>query len=110
VFSLKHADAFDAALLIKDIFPSEKESSQQPVPLHLFSAPAPSPASRGVKVTASSDDRTKHADRHPQRAVRISSNRSEDLVSQLDVNPASEDTLFIYRLKNGQASKPRNGC
>jgi general secretion pathway protein D len=100
VFTLKHADAFDAADLIKDIFPTEKEGSN---PLrYLFFGASPSTASpRGAKVTAASDDRTNTLIvTAPSELMKTIG----DLVSQLDVNPASEDTLFIYRLKNGQAT------
>jgi len=99
VFTLKHANAFDAADLIKDLFPTEKDNAT-PLRYILFGGSAPA-APRGAKVTTASDDRTN---------TLIVTAPSElmkgigDLVSQLDVNPASEDTLFIYRLKNGQAT------
>jgi general secretion pathway protein D len=98
VFTLKHANAFDAAALIKDVFPSGKD---QPTSLRYILFGGASATPRNVNVSAASDDRTN---------TLIVTAPTEllkgigDLISQLDINPASEDTLFIYRLKNGQAT------
>jgi len=113
VFQLKYANASSAAKLITDIF-KEEQTTQQTAGFpfggrRAFRMPGmPGGASsedsekgqRAIKVTASADDRTNTL------VVSASSDMMkviEGVVKELDANPAEEQAVFIYRLKNAQA-------
>ena len=54
-----------------------------------------------VKITVAADDRTNTLIiSAPNESMRV----IEGILKDLDSNPASESTIFIYRLKNGQAA------
>jgi general secretion pathway protein D len=99
VFQLKYADAFIVSKLIEDMF-KPKDDSGSRFPFFIFSdGPAPS-QTKGVKVTVTSDDRTNSLIvSAPTELLKV----IEGIITKLDANPASEDTLFIYHLRNGQA-------
>jgi general secretion pathway protein D len=99
VFQLKYADAFIVSKLIEDMF-KPKDDSGSRFPFFIFSdGPAPT-QSKGVKVTVTSDDRTNSLIvSAPTELLKV----IEGIITKLDANPASEDTLFIYHLRNGQA-------
>ncbi|HWE01356.1 MAG TPA: secretin N-terminal domain-containing protein [Tepidisphaeraceae bacterium] len=100
-FQLKFADAFDTAKMIKSIFePEDKDANNNSGFRFIFFGPAP-PSSKGAKVTATSDDRTNTlVVTGPKESMKV----VEDLVTKLDSNATSEDSLFIYRLRNAQAA------
>ncbi|MDB5321778.1 MAG: gspD 1 [Phycisphaerales bacterium] len=99
VFQLKYADAFIVSKLIEDMFKAKDDSGSR-FPFFIFSdGPAPS-QSKGVKVNVTSDDRTNSLIvSAPTELLKV----IEGIITKLDANPASEDTLFIYHLRNGQA-------
>ncbi len=98
VFHLKYAEAFDVAKLLQDMF-KPKDSSRSSPFLYILDFPPPQ-QSRGVQVNITSDDRTNTvivgAPLEMMKAI-------EKVVQDLDADPATEDTLFIYHLRNGQA-------
>ena len=100
VFQLKYADAFTISKLIEDMF-KPKDDSAPRFPYFIFSdGPAPQ-ARGGAKVTVTSDDRTNSLIvSAPTELLKL----IEDVVKKLDANPATEDTLFIYHLRNGQSA------
>jgi general secretion pathway protein D len=94
VFPLQYADAESASKLIQTMFP-QPNSGQHPPPgasgLLLTHMPV---------VITSADDRTNTlVVTAPSDVLKV----VETLVRQLDSNPASKQTFFIYRLRNGQA-------
>jgi general secretion pathway protein D len=99
VFQLKYADAWTVSKLIEDVF-KPKDDSGPRFPFFIFSD-GPSPErTKGVKVNVTSDDRTNSLIvSAPQELMKV----IEGMVQKLDANPATEDSLFIYHLRNGQA-------
>jgi general secretion pathway protein D len=99
VFQLKYADAYTVSKLIEDMF-KPKDDGGSRFPFFIFSDnPAPA-QSKGVKVNVTSDDRTNSLIvSAPTEVLKV----IEGIIIKLDANPASEDTLFIYHLRNGQA-------
>jgi len=99
VFPLKYADAFTVSKLIEDMF-KPKNNDNNRFPFFIFSdGPAPQ-QTKGISVNVTWDDRTNSLlVSAPTELLKI----IEGVVKQLDANPASEDTLFIYHLRNGQA-------
>jgi general secretion pathway protein D len=99
MFQLKYADAWTVSKLIEDVF-KPKDDSGPRFPFFIFSD-GPSPErTKGVKVTVTSDDRTNSLIvSAPQELMKV----IEGMVQKLDANPATEDSLFIYHLRNGQA-------
>lgn len=99
VFQLKHADAWSVSGLIEDTF-NPKDNDNSEGFFRYFYYGMSTPTKKGAKITAVSDDRTNSvivtAPSEMLKAI-------EDVVKKLDSNPISEETLFIYRLKNGQA-------
>jgi general secretion pathway protein D len=85
--------------LIEDVF-KPKDDSGPRFPFFIFSD-GPSPErTKGVKVNVTSDDRTNSLIvSAPQEMMKV----IEGMVQKLDANPATEDTLFIYHLRNAQA-------
>lgn len=97
VFQLKYADAFLTSKVIEDMFKPKDDNS---TPRFFFFGDNPSPQTKGVKVNVTSDDRTNSLIvSAPTELLKI----IEDMVKKLDANPGSEDTLFIYHLRNAQA-------
>jgi len=98
VFHLKYAEAFDVQKLLEDMFKPKDNTRNSPF-LYIFDS-APPQQAKGVQVNISSDDRTNtvivSAPIEMMKAI-------EKVVTELDADPATEDTLFIYHLRNGQA-------
>ncbi|QOV88111.1 secretin N-terminal domain-containing protein [Humisphaera borealis] len=103
VFQLKNADASSAVAMLHTIFDADP-STGVAAPLPAGVPPVTLSATRG-KLTAASDSRTNtiivQAPIETLTAV-------EAVLKELDSNPVTEETLFIYRLKNGQAAKMEN--
>ena len=100
VFSIKFADAYSIAKLINSIFNPPEDTSGRRFPFILFLGEGPNQNKRGVKVNATSDDRTNTVIvTAPPETMKI----IDGIVHQVDGNPGTEDTLFIYHLRNGQA-------
>ena len=98
-FSLKHADAYDTASMIRSIF-EPKEHSGDDNPFRFFLGLGPTP-SKGSSVNVAADDRTNTlVVTAPREAMKMIG----DLVERLDANSVSEDSLFIYRLRNAQSA------
>jgi general secretion pathway protein D len=96
---LSHADASEASYLLTTLFNPTPGTTAQPAPPPAPGAP-PVPA-RG-RLTATSDTRTNTV---MLMAPAETLAAAEAVLRELDSNPAVEETLFIYRLKNGQAVK-----
>lgn len=115
IFQMKYATASSAAKLINDVFANVDVSAQQQgqdVPpwrrmqqdqqsqQQAQQRGSRNAASRGARVTASSDDRTNSlvvsgpADTLPAIAR---------IIEQLDANPVEAESVFIHRLRNAQA-------
>lgn len=115
VYALKYASATNAAQLINNVFGNisigtanaGNEAQQQPAGPRAWAArmrqqtqqPTKNDV-RGTKVVASADERT--------NSVVVSG--SEDalvtvthVLKELDSNPVADQTVFVYRLRNGQA-------
>lgn len=98
VFQLKYADAYLTSKLIEDMF-KPKDDSGGRFPYFIF-GDNPNPPTKGVKVNVTSDDRTNSLIvSAPTELLKI----IEGIIVKLDANPGSEDTLFIYHLRNAQA-------
>lgn len=124
VFQLKYANAASAARLINDIFKADTQTGnqQQNVPFFMrgggfgrgggggggggaggggaAAADANAEGHKPRKVSASADERT--------NAVVVSAAPDtmkviEGIVKDLDSNPAEEQAVFLYRIKNAQA-------
>ncbi|HSU67818.1 MAG TPA: secretin N-terminal domain-containing protein [Tepidisphaeraceae bacterium] len=101
VFQLKFADSAAAVKLITTIFKSDDNSAANAAgaPVSPKVAGVSEQASK-IKVTAASDDRTNTlVVSAPAEAMKI----LEGIITDLDSNPAADQSIFIYRLKNGQA-------
>jgi general secretion pathway protein D len=121
VFQLKYANATSAARLIQEIFrddqaggtggggPGGGRGGQRAFVFGGFPGmPGQGGADGGgpkAKVTASADDRTNTlvVSAAPDVLLVISG-----LVKELDSNPASEQAVFVYRVKNGVAANMAN--
>ena len=114
VFQLKYANASSAARLITEIFREDQTGltalsafgrggrafAMPGVPGGPAGGAGQETGARNVKVTASADDRT--------NTLVVSASPDvlkviEGVVKELDANPAEEQAVFVYRLKNGQA-------
>jgi len=111
VFQLRYASATNAARLINEVFREESTAQQQQFgPMRGFRRFIPpegqepsstEEARRSQKVTASADDRT--------NTVVVSGPPDilavvERVVLELDSNPAAEQTVFTFRLRNATAA------
>jgi general secretion pathway protein D len=101
VIHLKYADAVDVAKLIEDTFEPKSQESQPRLPFlfSLLSQPQQQPQS--VHIVVTSDERT--------NTILVSAPTEmlemiEGVVRQLDADPTTEDTLFIYHLRNSQST------
>ena len=109
VYPLKNANATSTAKLISDIFKEEAPNQQQPQGggrrMFMFPGMAQPPAEdkggKNVKVMVSADDRTNTlvVSASPEALTVI-----DGMVSELDKNPENPNAVFIYHLKNAQAS------
>ena len=123
VKQLKYADAAATAKLIEDIFKPEDQQGGSNVPpqVRFFQAlqgggrgggggggggaQDPSDKSRAGKIVASSDQRTNTVVvTGPEDTLKV----IDKLLTDLDANPLSEQTFFIYSLKNAQAANLQN--
>ena len=98
LFQLRYADAWSVARMLEDVF-KPKDDSGPRFPFFIFSDMA-QPQAKSSKINITSDDRTNSVivTATPEILKVI-----ERMIQQLDANPATEDTLFIYHLRNGQA-------
>ena len=110
VFQLQYANATSVAKLINDVFKEETTTQQQTSPFggsRRFRMPGGEESStssddrRKEKVVASADDRT--------NTVVVSASTEvlkviESMIRELDSNPAAEQAVLIYRLKNAKAA------
>jgi general secretion pathway protein D len=113
VFQLKYANAANAARLISDVFKSDQSSQTGGrgggIQRFLFGPGGPGGpgggdsgqgGSRQQKVTASADDRTNTlVVSGPPEVLKV----VEGVVKQLDANPAEEQAVFLYPLRNAKA-------
>ena len=98
VFQLKYADATATVKLLTTIFKSDEAPN----------APQGAPKVQGVtqqaskiKISAAADDRTNTV---VVSAAGETMKVIEGIIKELDSNPASDASIFIYKLKNGQAA------
>ena len=100
VFPIKFADAYSISKLINSIFNPPEDNSGRRFPFILFLGEGPNQNKRGVKVNSTYDDRTNTVIvTAPSETMKI----IDGIIHQVDANPGTEDTLFIYHLRNGQA-------
>jgi general secretion pathway protein D len=114
VFQLKYANAANAARLISDVFKSDQTTQSGGgrgggIQRFLFGPGGPGgpgggdsgqSGSRQQKVTASADERTNTlVISGPPEILKV----VEGVVKQLDANPAEEQAVFIYPLRNAKA-------
>ncbi|HEX4795115.1 MAG TPA: secretin N-terminal domain-containing protein, partial [Humisphaera sp.] len=99
VFHLRHANAYDVSKLVQDMF-SPKDEGGPRFPFLIFSD-NPAPPARQAKLHVTYDDRTNSvivtAPAEMMKGI-------GDVILELDADPTSEDTLFIYHLRNAQAA------
>jgi general secretion pathway protein D len=114
VFPLTYASASNVAKLINEVFKQETSAQQQQGPMGDFrrfmppgAQPGASSASnteesgRSTKVTASADERTNTVVvSGPPDVLAV----VERVVHELEANPASEQAIFVYRLRNATAA------
>lgn len=100
-YQLKNSDAYMTAKLIDSLFTPPKEDQGGGIFRLIFLGGGQQQSSpRGPKVTTTSDDRTNTLIvTAPPEVLKV----IDGIIAQLDANPTSDDSLFIYRLKNGQA-------
>ena len=103
VFQLQYADAESAAKLIENMFPQPGQlSGGGPGRGPALSGPGTQILLHMPLVITSADDRTNTlVVTAPADVLKV----VETLVRQLDSNPASKQTFFIYRLRNGQSAE-----
>ena len=100
IYPLQYADSYSVSKLITSTFNPEDGSTRRFVPFFIF-GDGPANQQKGPKVSATSDDRTNTL---VVTAPTEMFPTVEKIVHQLDTNPIAEEAVFIYRLKNGQAS------
>ena len=113
VFQLEYAEASDAAELINDVFEVEETSTRQrgqSVMARFFRGPGgPAGGQQGSqgagrqaqKVTAAADDRTNTVVvSGPPETLDV----VERVLKDLDSDPAEEEAVLVYKVKNGQAA------
>ena len=100
VFPLQYADAAAAATLIQSMFPQPGGTSSGGRSSYASSSTPPPNMPKMPVVIAAADERTNTlVVTAPGDVLKV----VETLVKQLDSNPASKQTFFIYRLRNGQS-------
>lgn len=116
VFQLQYANATSTAKLITELFKQDPDqTAQAPVPSSRRGrsgrrsrrGDGEQPASdvtggRKAKVIVTADDRTNTVvvSAPPELSIVI-----EDIIKELDSNPSAEQAVFIYRVRNAQATK-----
>jgi general secretion pathway protein D len=101
VIHLKYADAVAVADVLTDMFkPKDKTNDSSPFRFLILSESGPPAQSKGMQINITSDVRT--------NTVLVTApvgmlDAIEKITRQLDSDPSSEDTMFIYHLRNGQA-------
>jgi len=114
VFQLKYAYATNVAALVNEIFKEEPATSQQTAQAafrsRFFRGPGEQPGGAAVteqtagpsqKVTAAADERTNTlVISAPPDTMKV----IEAMVNELDANPAQEQAVFDYPLKNAKAA------
>jgi general secretion pathway protein D len=101
IFPLKYADSYAAAKLINNVFnPPPSDSGRVSERVYIFDEGAQPKQAKAAKVNATSDDRTNSVIvTAPVESLKI----IEQIINDIDEQPGSEDTVFIYRLRNAQA-------
>ena len=101
IFPLKYADAYAAAKLINNVFnPPSSDIGRVSERVYIYEDAAEPKQAKGAKVNATSDDRTNSVIvTAPVESLKI----IEQIIKDIDEQPGSEDTVFIYRLRNAQA-------
>ena len=115
VFPLTYASASNVAKIINEVFKQDDTSSSQQGGFRGFggfggpggppglpgSDSSSSSGRKSQKVTASADDRTNTVavSAPPDVLVMV-----ETVIKEMDSNPAAEQGVFVYNLKNGTAS------
>ena len=101
VFQLKYADAYSTEKLITSIFnPKKSDDNDSPFRI-IFLGSGPNQGGKAGKVTAASDDRTNTL---VITAPTDMLSRIEGIIKQIDANPAAEETMLVYHLRNAQAA------
>ena len=101
VIHLKYATAADVADVLTDIFnPKTKNNDSSPFRFLIFSDASPPEQTKGMQINITYDIRT--------NTILVTApvamlDNIEKICRQLDADPSSEDTMFIYHLRNGQA-------
>jgi general secretion pathway protein D len=98
---LKYADATVVAKMIQDMFvPKEEAPTPEPLDDYLFSPQPDQQKDRGAKIVINSDERTNilFVDAPPEWLDLI-----EQIAREVDSEDTTDDTLFIYHLRNSQA-------
>jgi len=99
---LKNADAVNTASLLQDMFIPKKEEQTTPrFTDFLFDQPAAEEKERNVKISINADERT--------NILFISAPKEwldmiEGVAREIDTENTTENVLFIYHLRNAQAS------
>jgi general secretion pathway protein D len=101
IFTLKYADADNAAKLVVDMFKSEDRDPFGGFRIFFFGG-NPSENTKQTKVTAVADYRTGTL---VVTAPPVQMKIIAEVIEKLDSNPIGESAFFIYRLKNAQAAK-----
>ena len=101
VFHLRFADADDAAKVITDMFEPPTSDTASNTRAYYFDVAPPEKEPKGVQIKVTSDTRTNTLLVSAPADLLTTIAR---VVKDLDSGPTSEDTLFIYHLRNGQAS------
>lgn len=113
VKQLKYADATSAAKLIMDIFKPQDQQANQSPQAQFFRAfrgrggPQPQQEDKGRTgtIVASADQRTNTiVVTGPTDTLKV----IDDVLNQIDSNPAADQTFFVYHVKNGQAVDMQN--
>jgi type II secretion system protein D len=101
IFPLKYADSYSAAKLINNVFnPAPSDSGRVSERVYIFDEGAQPKQAKAAKVNATSDDRTNSVIvTAPVESLKI----IEQIVKDIDEQPGSGETVFIYHLRNGQA-------
>jgi general secretion pathway protein D len=99
VYHLKHASAFNVSSMIEDMFKPKQDSTPR-FPFFIFGEGSNQAQSSKVSVNVTSDDRTNTVIvTAPSDLLKVIGK----VVEELDADPTTEDTLFIYHLRNAQA-------
>ena len=99
VYHLKHATAFTVQGMIEDMF-KPKQDTQQRYPYYYYFTEQANQQNSKISVNVSSDDRTNTVIvTAPADLLKVIGK----VVEELDTDPTTEDTLFIYHLRNAQS-------